>query len=73
MEQCRQLKEEYDNCFNLWFSQKFLKGDDNDEICAPLLKVYKECVKRTMKENNIEMKEIDKPVLGTPEEKKAPP
>lgn len=45
MEPCRQLKEEYDACFNLWFSQKFLKGDNNDEVCAPLLKVYKECVK----------------------------
>lgn len=45
MEPCRELKEEYDKCFNVWFSQKFLKGEHNDEMCAELLKVYKECVK----------------------------
>ena len=44
MEPCRQLKEEYDACFNQWFSQKFLKGDHNDEMCSQLLKVYKDCV-----------------------------
>lgn len=44
MEACRQLKEEYDACFNEWFSQKFLKGDHNDSMCARLLKVYKDCV-----------------------------
>ncbi|KAF6204333.1 hypothetical protein GE061_002674 [Apolygus lucorum] len=44
MEACGQLKEDYDACFNVWFSQKFLKGDNNDSMCAQLLKVYKQCV-----------------------------
>ncbi|XP_075220037.1 TP53-regulated inhibitor of apoptosis 1-like isoform X2 [Lycorma delicatula] len=73
MEACKKLKEEYENCFNLWFSQKFLKGDDNDEMCAPLLKVYIECVQKTMKENQIEFKEVVRDHLGTDNEYKVPP
>lgn len=44
MEVCRNLKEEYDACFNYWFAEKFLKGDHNDSMCAQLLKTYTECV-----------------------------
>lgn len=44
MEDCSELKQKYDACFNNWFSEKFLKGDTNDSMCAPLLKVYKDCV-----------------------------
>lgn len=44
MDVCSDLKKKYDDCFNNWFSEKFLKGDHNDSKCAPLLKVYKECL-----------------------------
>lgn len=44
MEICSELKQKYDACFNSWFSEKFLKGDTNDSMCASLLKVYKDCV-----------------------------
>lgn len=44
MEDCSELKQKYDACFNSWFSEKFLKGNTNDSMCAPLLKVYKDCV-----------------------------
>lgn len=44
MEDCSDLKQKYDACFNSWFSEKFLRGDTNDSICASLLKVYKDCV-----------------------------
>ncbi|XP_073984578.1 TP53-regulated inhibitor of apoptosis 1-like isoform X2 [Rhodnius prolixus] len=73
MEACRQLKEEYDACFNEWFSQKFLKGDHNDSMCARLLKVYKDCVEKSMKDNHIELKEVDLNYLGTDKECKVPP
>ncbi|XP_014246078.1 TP53-regulated inhibitor of apoptosis 1-like [Cimex lectularius] len=73
MEACRTLKEQYDACFNVWFSQKFLKGDYNDSMCAGLLKVYKECVEKTMKENHIELKDTDIQLLGTHKENKKPP
>lgn len=42
---CNDLKNQYDNCFNTWFSDKFLKGDTNDSMCAPLYNVYQQCVK----------------------------
>lgn len=42
---CNDLKKEYDECFNLWFSEHFLKGKTNDSMCAPMLKVYQQCVK----------------------------
>lgn len=44
-EACNDLKKEYDDCFNAWFSEHFLKGRTNDSVCAPLFKVYQHCVK----------------------------
>lgn len=44
MEPCKELKKTYDDCFNSWFSERFLKGDTNDSKCASLLKVYTDCV-----------------------------
>lgn len=44
-EECTELKKQYDACFNSWFSDKFLKGDNNDSVCAPIFKVYQQCVK----------------------------
>lgn len=49
MEVCSELKQKYDACFNSWFSEKFLKGDTNDSMCASLLKVYKDCVAVSLK------------------------
>ena len=43
-EECQELKQSYDACFNVWFSEKFLRGETKDE-CAPMFKVYQECVK----------------------------
>ena len=45
---CNELKQSYDECFNLWFSEKFLKGDANskdDSMCRPIFMVYRECVR----------------------------
>lgn len=47
-EDCNELKRKYDACFNLWFSERFLKGDNDDSMCAPIFKVYQECVKVCM-------------------------
>ena len=41
---CLTLKKDYDDCFNTWFSEQFLKGDSRD-TCAPLFQVYQKCVK----------------------------
>ncbi|KAF6204331.1 hypothetical protein GE061_002672 [Apolygus lucorum] len=72
MEACGQLKEDYDACFNVWFSQKFLKGDNNDSMCAQLLKVYKQCVEKSMKDHHIDLKDADIEILGTEKEAKVP-
>lgn len=69
--ECRELKKEYDACFNTWFSEHFLKGETDDSMCAPIFKVYQQCVKRAMKANNIELQEVEKDILGTEQERKA--
>ncbi|KPJ15242.1 TP53-regulated inhibitor of apoptosis 1 [Papilio machaon] len=72
-EECTDLKKKYDDCFNSWFSERFLKGDHDDSVCSGIFKVYQDCVKNAMKQQNIDFKEIDKDVLGTDNEFKAPP
>lgn len=49
MESCNQLKKQYDDCFNHWFSEKFLKGDNDDSACSSLLKTYTDCVQASLK------------------------
>jgi len=71
-ESCNELKKQYDECFNAWFSEHFLKGNANDSMCAPLFKVYQQCVKRAMKEQKIEINEVEKDLLGTDQEKQPP-
>lgn len=43
--ECTELKQKYDDCYSVWFTEKFLKGDTNEEMCAPLFKVYQQCLK----------------------------
>jgi TRIAP1/MDM35 family protein len=71
--ECNELKEKYDTCFNIWFSEKFLKGDPNDDMCKPLFVLYRDCVRAALKNQNINLAEVDKTVLGSDEEKTAPP
>lgn len=49
---CNDLKKAYEECFNSWFSDKFLKGIKQDH-CDALFNVYRECVKKAVNENNI--------------------
>lgn len=54
--ECTPLKNVYDTCFNTWYAEKFLKGVQSDD-CAELFAVYQECVKKALKDNNIELEE----------------
>ncbi|EAT38339.1 AAEL009759-PA [Aedes aegypti] len=72
-ENCTELKKKYDSCFNQWFSERFLKGDADDSVCAPLFQVYQQCVKDAMKAHQIEFKEIESDYLGSEKEQKVPP
>lgn len=40
---CTDMKREYDQCFNRWFAEKFLKGDGSGDPCTDL-KRYQQCV-----------------------------
>ncbi|KAH9515082.1 hypothetical protein Btru_019155 [Bulinus truncatus] len=42
--ECLELKRKYDECFNRWFADKFLKGVTEDS-CNDLFKVYQDCVR----------------------------
>jgi len=70
--ECNELKSKYDSCFNVWFSERFLKGDTSDSMCKPLFVLYQECVRKAIKDQHINLEEIDKQVLGTDQEKKPP-
>ncbi|EFX69007.1 hypothetical protein DAPPUDRAFT_301169 [Daphnia pulex] len=71
-EACSQLKQNYDACFNTWFTEKFLRGDHSTDSCGPFFKVYRECVRKAIQEQNIDLKEIEKEVMGTENEFKTP-
>ena len=43
--ECNELKTKYDACFQVWFSEKFLKGDPSEDMCKPLFIVYRDCVR----------------------------
>ena len=70
--ECNELKAKYDSCFNVWYSEKFLKGDTSDSMCAPLFLLYQECARKAIKEHKIDLAEIDKKILGTEQEKQPP-
>lgn len=51
---CQEAKEQYDACFNKWFSEKYLKGKIDDE-CEGFFKVYQKCIKEAVSEHKIEL------------------
>jgi len=71
-EECQKLKEQYDECFNGWFKDTFLRGGTQD-TCKPLFQAYQECVKKAIKDRKIDLWEIEKDVLGTDKEQKPKP
>uniref|UniRef100_A0A8C8IKP8 TP53-regulated inhibitor of apoptosis 1 n=1 Tax=Oncorhynchus tshawytscha TaxID=74940 RepID=A0A8C8IKP8_ONCTS len=46
-EGCTDLKREYDQCFNRWFADKFLKEDRSGDPCTEMFKKYQHCVQVT--------------------------
>uniref|UniRef100_A0A8C7D345 TP53 regulated inhibitor of apoptosis 1 n=6 Tax=Salmoninae TaxID=504568 RepID=A0A8C7D345_ONCKI len=52
-EGCTDLKREYDQCFNRWFAEKFLKGDRSGDPCTEMFKKYQHCVQKAIKEKDI--------------------
>ena len=69
-EDCIELKWAYEDCFNKWFAEKFLKGKtQQDEACLKIFQKYQTCLRKSLKDQNICIEELEKNILGTPEEK----
>nr|ADO28299.1 tp53-regulated inhibitor of apoptosis 1 [Ictalurus furcatus] len=58
-ESCTELKREYDQCFNRWFTEKFLKGDRGEDPCTEVFKKYQTCVQKAIKEKNIPIDNVE--------------
>lgn len=69
---CTELKNVYDACFQNWFANNFLKGETDDSMCKEQFQKYSECVRKAMKEQKIDMKEVEIDILNTPNENKVP-
>jgi len=69
--ECNPLKADYDECFNNWFRESFLKGDTVD-TCAELFKKYQICVKKSLEMEGIDISEVKQSILGTSNEKQPP-
>ncbi|MEQ2160019.1 TP53-regulated inhibitor of apoptosis 1, partial [Goodea atripinnis] len=52
-EACTELKREYDQCFNRWFAEHFLKGDRSGDPCTETFRKYQRCVQKAIKEKDI--------------------
>uniref|UniRef100_A0A8C2M6C0 TP53-regulated inhibitor of apoptosis 1 n=1 Tax=Cricetulus griseus TaxID=10029 RepID=A0A8C2M6C0_CRIGR len=47
-EACTDVKCEYNQYFNHWFAEKFLKGASSGDPCTDLFKCYQLCVQKFM-------------------------
>uniref|UniRef100_A0AAZ3R4Q4 TP53-regulated inhibitor of apoptosis 1 n=1 Tax=Oncorhynchus tshawytscha TaxID=74940 RepID=A0AAZ3R4Q4_ONCTS len=67
-EGCTELKREYDQCFNRWFAEKFLKGDRSGDPCTEMFKKYQHCVQKAIKEKDIPIDGVE--FMGPNKEKR---
>ncbi|CAN9510840.1 unnamed protein product [Ophioblennius macclurei] len=58
-EACTELKREYDQCFNRWFADKFLKGDRGGDPCTDSFRVYQRCVHDAIRDKDIPVDGVD--------------
>lgn len=43
--ECNDLKQQYDDCFNVWFTEHYMNGHYNNEECQKIFGMYTDCVK----------------------------
>uniref|UniRef100_A0AAQ4PQ85 TP53 regulated inhibitor of apoptosis 1 n=2 Tax=Gasterosteus aculeatus TaxID=69293 RepID=A0AAQ4PQ85_GASAC len=58
-EACTDLKRDYDQCFNRWFAEKFLKGDRSGDPCGETFRKYQRCVQKAIQEKDIPIDGVD--------------
>ncbi|KAL3500813.1 hypothetical protein ACH5RR_039906 [Cinchona calisaya] len=50
---CAQLRDAYHNCFNRWYSEKFLKGQWDKEECVSEWQKYRECLSQHLDDKHL--------------------
>ncbi|KAI3803227.1 hypothetical protein L1987_31376 [Smallanthus sonchifolius] len=50
---CADLRTAYHNCFNRWYSDKFLKGHWDKEECVSEWEKYKDCLSKHLEDKNL--------------------
>ncbi|KAI3715645.1 hypothetical protein L6452_22631 [Arctium lappa] len=50
---CADLRAAYHNCFNRWYSEKFLKGHWDKEECVSEWEKYKDCLSKHLEDKNL--------------------
>lgn len=53
-ETCSRLKQKYESCFYNWYTEKFLKGNIQEE-CQDLFDEYRLCLKAVLKEKKLDI------------------
>uniref|UniRef100_A0A914UXC7 Uncharacterized protein n=1 Tax=Plectus sambesii TaxID=2011161 RepID=A0A914UXC7_9BILA len=75
---CNELKHKYDDCFNDWFINGYLKekpdgkrGANKKAVvpCEALLLAYQECTKQALETKGIKLSEVTQDILGTDQDK----
>lgn len=51
---CTELKQKYEDCFNKWYTDEFLKGQFGSNPCQDMFEEYRACVMVAVKEKNLE-------------------
>ena len=74
---CNEVKHSYDNCFNKWYTDKFLVGkwESGEEPCSELFKIYKQCLDGALEAKKIDPEELLKaiPAKGVHDEEETSP
>ncbi|GMI89355.1 hypothetical protein like AT4G33100 [Hibiscus trionum] len=50
---CALLRSAYHNCFNRWYSEKFVKGQWDKEECASEWKKYRDCLSEHLDDKHL--------------------
>ncbi|XAR57596.1 hypothetical protein NMG60_11025790 [Bertholletia excelsa] len=50
---CAELRAAYHNCFNRWYSEKFLKGHWDRQDCVSEWKKYRECLSQHLEDKHL--------------------
>ncbi|KAL6344502.1 hypothetical protein AAG906_002407 [Vitis piasezkii] len=50
---CAHLRTAYHNCFNRWYSEKFLKGQWDKEECVSEWQKYQSCLSQHLEDKNL--------------------